>query len=746
MKRFVLFFIVFVIIFSISSCGILEDEPEETEIITTITGVTLTVPQNILVLDNVIHWNSVPNATGYIVSIDNVEYVVNDLSFEIPIEKSKDIEIRVKAIGNTTTTLDSNWSEIVMHELVKATPVLDSYKTKLLNESIGRTINVITGEYAVIDASYQSIFNTNMLYEMTLVSTPLRRQNAESVIQSTMESFIIDLNVKYQRSLSAQIPFDIFTLGASNVFNLQIDGRYGKNTSELFYTLYQNIIGNRIEIEGYRDHSKFTEALSNGFIIDIEKLEDGLISPNTIINKYGTHAVVAGLYGGRIQCYYYSATNNTSFNVNALVDYKRSIDADILDVISGSSSTTFNIDFGFQTDSSRITESFYAEGIGGRSIALGSKDLFAQNYNNWANSFLDNQEYSVLIDFPEQSLIKIWDLLPLEYSHSKSLLDEELNQLSESTYIEFINKYDYSKEGDDIPNGFNPIYTADDLYNIRNSPSSNYYLMENIDLSGNYFLPINSFSGIFDGNNRTIHNFILNVPAINNPGNIGLFSEILESGVVKNLTLSDVISTATAKQDGESFSIATLAGVNNGLISNVTVDSVNFGINRGKSHLGGIVGKNNGTITNVVISNSSLFNNGNIGGIVSLNYGQVSFASAINMTLTHWGSATNNNKSVGGIVATNYELATISDSGISGISLFEYRGTKHVDDNFLGIGNVTVNPRFGYVIGTHRGSATRIFAELSSITTSNIGKCSSQYWFSGGYDGKIGRLDGGVVV
>ena len=58
---------------------------------------------------------------------------------------------------------------------------------------------------------------------------------------------------------------------------------------------------------------------------------------------------------------------------------------------------------------------------------------------------------------------------------------------------------------DDVPDGYTPIYTAEDLYNIRNNLSGKYILMNDIDLSdssewkviGDYGLP---FTGELNGN------------------------------------------------------------------------------------------------------------------------------------------------------------------------------------------------------------------------------------------------------
>ena len=70
-----------------------------------------------------------------------------------------------------------------------------------------------------------------------------------------------------------------------------------------------------------------------------------------------------------------------------------------------------------------------------------------------------------------------------------------------------------------VPEGYTPIYTIDDLYDVRNDLSGNYILMNDIDLSetapggdwdcGYGWLPIDNFSGVLDGNGYAIKNMYI---------------------------------------------------------------------------------------------------------------------------------------------------------------------------------------------------------------------------------------------
>ena len=142
---------------------------------------------------------------------------------------------------------------------------------------------------------------------------------------------------------------------------------------------------------------------------------------------------------------------------------------------------------------------------------------------------------------------------------------------------------------DDIPEGYTPVYTAEDLDNIRNNLSGKYILMNDIDLSAyENWEPIGTadapFTGKFDGNNYVINNISINIAK----SNVGLFG-YLNSSEISNLTLEN------AKVE-----INTEENISVGLISGQAVDSVlsncksNGTINvesEGNVFVGGIVGK-----------------------------------------------------------------------------------------------------------------------------------------------------------
>lgn len=100
---------------------------------------------------------------------------------------------------------------------------------------------------------------------------------------------------------------------------------------------------------------------------------------------------------------------------------------------------------------------------------------------------------------------------------------------------------------DEVPEGYTPVYTVEDLNSIRNNLSGKYILMNDIDLSSyEKWEPIGTFekpfTGEFNGNSFTVK--ALNVSNIEgeNPS-VGLFGTIVDS-TVKNVTVVGKINVS----------------------------------------------------------------------------------------------------------------------------------------------------------------------------------------------------------
>ncbi len=176
------------------------------------------------------------------------------------------------------------------------------------------------------------------------------------------------------------------------------------------------------------------------------------------------------------------------------------------------------------------------------------------------------------------------------------------------------------------------IYSADALKALSSNQgvagviSSNYILMEDVDLGGFNWTSLgnnaNRFTGSFNANEHSISNL-----TINGTNNLGFFGTIGATGRVTNFHLNNVnITAGTGARE-----IGALAGLNYGTVENVDATNVNVNItgilgsspdsafNAGPNCVGGLVGGNSGNVDIVSVDGRIIINStGALDGVGSL--------------------------------------------------------------------------------------------------------------------------------
>ena len=132
---------------------------------------------------------------------------------------------------------------------------------------------------------------------------------------------------------------------------------------------------------------------------------------------------------------------------------------------------------------------------------------------------------------------------------------------------------------------------------------------------------IQSFNGVFDGDNKIISGLFINNTTLNY---IGLFS-YLKFGTVKNLNVVDVFINS---ETSTSINAGGITGYNSGSIINCNLaGSISSNSLHATSYLGGIVGYNSSSVSNCnisgVISSNTTIGNSYAGGVVGYNTGNV---------------------------------------------------------------------------------------------------------------------------
>ncbi len=215
------------------------------------------------------------------------------------------------------------------------------------------------------------------------------------------------------------------------------------------------------------------------------------------------------------------------------------------------------------------------------------------------------------------------------------------------------------------------------------------------------------FAGVYDGNGFSM----------SFTGNGGLFHKILESGVVKNLTV--LSSTQLYAAEANLYSIGVIANENHGLIENITsraiIENVRLqgalpvyaGVDTSNltTGAGGIAGLNGATgiIKNVTVSGAGAIKAGRgIGGVVAYNFGLVEHAT-VTATLPAGNQAnsanSSNTYSYGGGIA-GFNFGTIQFTAVTGRVFAQSAYAES------GTGNEGKNVGFGGIAGYNEGIIT----------------------------------------
>lgn len=186
----------------------------------------------------------------------------------------------------------------------------------------------------------------------------------------------------------------------------------------------------------------------------------------------------------------------------------------------------------------------------------------------------------------------------------------------------------------EVPNGYTPVYTAEDLNNIRNNLSGKYILMNDIDLSSfEKWTPIGTelspFNGELDGNNMSVKGLkVSDTISSSNRASAGLFA-FVSGSTIKDLSIIDA-NIEIQNETWDFYAVGIISG--NSKFSNFSSCSTSGRIYadvNGTCSAGGISGEltkdssiigceNTADIT--VDGKSELY----IGGIVGSSYSNVS--------------------------------------------------------------------------------------------------------------------------
>ena len=181
------------------------------------------------------------------------------------------------------------------------------------------------------------------------------------------------------------------------------------------------------------------------------------------------------------------------------------------------------------------------------------------------------------------------------------------------------------------------------------------YLEADIDLEGQAFYPIPSFSGVFDGKGHSISNFVLATDGSHQ----GLFRYLQEGGEIRSLTVEGRVEPENSQSQ-----VGGMVGTSRGHIADCRFS----GTVSGKNYVGGVAGENYGTIERCTVSgeiNGKRFTGGVAGyseGLVADCTSDASVNTSIEIGALEFDSLTLNTLTGASLVGAE-DTDVVSDSG-----------------------------------------------------------------------------------
>ena len=241
------------------------------------------------------------------------------------------------------------------------------------------------------------------------------------------------------------------------------------------------------------------------------------------------------------------------------------------------------------------------------------------------------------------------------------------------------------------------IKTAEDMNNVRKSPSANFKMMNEIDLSEyENWEPIQNFTGKLKGEGNKITNL-----TITSGTNVGLFETLGATAEVHDITFENVNITGSTGYTGTVAGQAQSGSITQGIKVTGNISSGNY--------TGGIVGYNQGEIENCSVDMEIRSSGTYAGGITGNNTGKIK----------------------GSIVKGNVMTGTYR-GGITGYSSSGSEITECINESEVtgrNAGGIT-----GYASGTVSITKSYNIGKISGNTTS-----SNSYTYIGGIAGYIDR-------
>jgi hypothetical protein len=300
---------------------------------------------------------------------------------------------------------------------------------------IGYGIDVVTSDFADAESIRigSPILDEQFLQNVTLNRINLYTSDTNTEYDSSFTSITRSLDSEYGFSTSFPVNYGAFSGSIDAGFSNAMSTSYNTFQSQYYYIKQHEIENYSLSLPNYSSNlSAYRNNLNSDFVeaLRVAKIYDNY---SYIFRTYGTHFIANAIFGARLDMYYTFLSNQVIFDSSIKYSINQGINMGISGLGSAGASSNFSLSFVSGINETNTYFGFSSSAKGGMPFDITNQDDFSSNYYNWMSSINDSN--SVLVNFAQDGLIPIWDLVPhtIEFDGVKADM--------KSAYLDYLNYY-----------------------------------------------------------------------------------------------------------------------------------------------------------------------------------------------------------------------------------------------------------------------------------------------------------------
>lgn len=335
-------------------------------------------------------------------------------------------------------------SSVKAEETTKISSI--GYTTNIVKNSIGEICN-----FSILDEDF-------IANEMHTISQTKQKREGYTYSTSSLSQVLSNENNEFAGRVSGGYSGVAFsadiTLACSNI----IEKAKEKVISQYYYVEEASCVLNTemLSSGNVLDFiATYENDLNDSFILSLERLKNGALTYNEFFNVCGTHMIAGIEWGGQFKTIYGIYSETIAYTETEKSEIDIMIEATKSDVsVGGNMSLSLAEGTNVTTANSSVISYFRAQGGNGSFVSS------LNNGNNVVDSWINSitEENAVVVDYTQNGLLPIWDILPTDYQSLKIPMENAFEQ-----YIQ--ENSNSLKTKDEILNG----EAFDVLVDVRNS-------------------------------------------------------------------------------------------------------------------------------------------------------------------------------------------------------------------------------------------------------------------------------------